>query len=295
MARRKDSGNRWGEEDEVGALNEVTPSVLCSALKLVKKGRVLSLAQTYQAEMPIVPFHGPFSYSTFRTVAGSLEMFKQYSNQLGSTICRYELSDHTGTHVDALNHASEGFELYNGIDARKILSDSGTTRLGIETMPPVMAKGIMLDFPRYFGVDMLDPEHEITPKETEAVAKEANLSFKPGDVVLFYTGYCKLWMKDNAKYLGSPPGLGTATARWLVTKRVGMTGSDTSSYDVVKRQTKLLFPCHQILIKQNGIHIVENLKLDQLARAGIYEFLFVCLPLKLKGGAGSPVAPVAVY
>ena len=294
-ARAKDRGNRWGEEDEVGALNEITPSVILSALKLVKKGRVLSLAQTYQVEIPTVPFHGPFFYSTFRTVQGCLDMFKDYPNRLGSTICRYELSDHTGTHVDSLNHASEGFELYNGVDARKVLTDSGTTRLGIETMPPVVARGILLDFPGYIGVDMLEPEHEITPAETKAVAKAANLRFMPGDVVLFYTGYCKLWMKDNAKYLNFPPGPGTSTARWLARRRVGMTGSDTSSFDVVKRQAKLLFPCHQILIKQNGVHIVENLRLDQLARTGVREFLFVCLPLKLKGGAGSPVAPIAVY
>jgi kynurenine formamidase len=262
----------------------------------VKKGRVENLGQTLSMEMPMVWFHGPFFYSTFRNAKTCLEMFeKNFDNKLGSTVCRYELSDHTGTHVDSLNHAAEGYELYGGVDLRKITTDHGTTKLGIDTMPPVFTRGVLLDFPSFLGTNILEPDFEIMPKHIESLAKKEKISFRPGDAVLFYTGYCKLWAKDNSKYIEGGPGPGLSAAKWLVEHRVGITGADTSSFEFVKKKTRQLFPCHQVLIKQNGIHLVENLKLDSLAKARIKEFLFVLSPLKFKGGAGSPVSPIAVY
>jgi kynurenine formamidase len=291
---KKGKSSEWGLDDEVGALNRVTQSVLLDSLRIVKKGRVFSLAQVYGLDMPTIPFHGPFFQTTFRTVESVLRENRGYDNKIGSFICRYELSDHTGTHVDSLNHATVGYELYNGIDARDIQTDMGTTRLGIETMPPVVARGVLLDFPSHFRVDMLEGGQEITPSDIEMVALKKGIRFKPGDAVLFYTGYGKLWTKDNAKYLGNAPGLGVRAAAWVVAKGASITGADTSGFDVVGPKTRKLFPCHQVLIKENGIHIVENLKLDELASTGATEFLFVCTPLKLKGGAGSPVAPIAL-
>ncbi len=286
----------WGKHDEIGALNEITPENVLSSLKYVKKGKVQSLGQIYETNMPTVWFHGPFFYSTFRTASNCLEMFKdEFKNELGSTVCRYELSDHTGTHVDSLNHAAVRYELYGGVDIRKISTDSGTTKLGIETMPPVFTRGVLLDFPSFFGLDILEPSFEIAPKHIEDICKKNNLTIMPGDAVLFYTGYCKSWGSDNAKYLGNSPGPGIRASRWLAKHRVSITGADTSSFEVVKERTDQLFPCHQILIKENGIHLVENLKLDNLAKEEVFEFLFVLSPLRFKGGAGSPVAPIAVY
>ncbi|MDG6997204.1 MAG: cyclase family protein [Nitrososphaerota archaeon] len=282
-------------QSEVGALNRITPEVLLSSLKIVRRGKAESLAQMYETGMPTVWFHGPFFYSTFRTVDNCLKDFKEYTNRLGSTVCRYELSDHTGTHVDSLNHASVGHELYNGFDIREIQTDSGTTHLGIDTMPPVITRGVLLNFPEHFGTDRLEEEYEITRKDIETLLKRTKTEIRPGDAVLFYTGYCKLWMKDNAKYLGNAPGVGVNAARWLAKMKIAITGADTSSFDVVQANSKLLFPCHQVLIKEHGIHLVENLKLDEIADQKVREFMFVCAPLKIKGGAGSPVAPIAVY
>jgi kynurenine formamidase len=280
--------------DEVGALKAVTPELVRSALTLVKQGRVVNLAQLYSKDMPTIWFHGPFFYSTFRTPETCLKMFKDYTNKLGSMVCRYELSDHTGTHVDSLNHAAREYELYGGTDIRSILTDQGTERLGIDTMPPVVTRGVLFDVAGFLGKEILDEEFEITPKLIQEIAKKQSVEITPGDAVLFYTGYSNLWAKDNEKYLGSAPGLGVKAASWLASKKIGITGSDTSSFDVVRKKTKLLFPCHQVLIKDNGIHLVENLKLDELAKSKVTEFLFVCAPLKFKGGAGSPVAPIAV-
>ena len=282
--------------DELGALRIISGGKVISSLSAVKKGRIVSLAQKYEEDMPTIWFHGPFFYSTFRTVQGTLEQFKgEFHNKLGSMICRYELSDHTGTHVDSLNHASEGFELYGGIDSRKVQGDHGSTLLGIDTMPPVVTRGILLDFPAFFGVDMLDSEYEITSRDIGQILSKFKISIRPGDAVLFYTGYSKLWGKDNSRYISNGPGPGLPAARALLKSKISITGADTASYEVERKKTTLLFPCHQLLIKQNGIHLVENMKLDELAAANLQEFLFICTPLKLKGGAGSPVAPIALF
>lgn len=283
-------------KDEIGALSRITPDVVLSSLSCVKKGTVLPLGQIYDESMPTVWFHGPFFYSTFRTYESTIKMFeKDFRNKLGSLVCRYELSDHTGTHVDSLNHAAEEYELYGGIDSREILTSSGTTQLGIETMPPVFTRGILLDFPSFLGIDILEPSFEITPKLVTSLIERRKIKLKTGDALIFYTGYCKLWGKDNPKYLGLCPGPGLATAKWIAKQKISITGADTSSYEVVKQKTKDLFPCHQVLIKQNGIHLVENLKLDELAKERVTEFLFALSPLRFRGGAGSPVAPIAVY
>lgn len=282
--------------DFLGTLGLIDPEKVISSASLVKRGRVVSLGQTYEAGMPQIWFHGPFFAYTYRTVEDSLRMFKEFENHLGSTICRYELSDHTGTHVDGLNHASTDHELHGGIDIRDITADVGTTEMGIESMPPVFTRGILLDFPDFFGVDMLEPGYEIKEKDISDYISRRNVTIRKGDGIFFRTGYGKLWMKDNEKYMGDAPGPGEEAARWLLKNHAGITGADTSPYEVTRENSgKKLFPCHQILIKEGGMHLVENMRLEELSSDSVSEFLFLCLPLKLKGGAGSPVSPAAVY
>ncbi len=292
MNKEKSKRSRF---NEIGTLDYVNESSVVRAASLVKKGIVLSLAHTYEIDMPTVWFHGPFFYTNFRTPENTLGMFKKFKNRLGSLVCRYELSDHTGTHVDSLNHATEGLEMFGGRSYKLFSTDFGTTELGIDTMPPVFTRGVLLDFPSYFGIDILEESYEITLKDVRNLARKKAIGFRAGDAIIFYTGYSKLWRKDSSRYLSSTPGPGPQVAKWLLQNKFSITGSDTCNFEVASDENnKELFPCHQILIKRGGMHIIENLNLDQLASAGVTEFLFVCAPLKLKGGAGSPVAPIAV-
>jgi kynurenine formamidase len=280
--------------DGIGAVSQIKAARIRQSTKLIRRGKVFSLAQKYEQGMPTVSFHGPFLYTTYRTVDYCLKTFKEYENKLGSTVCRYELSDHTGTHIDSLNHATIGYKTYGDTDIRTISTIYGTSRFGIDEMPPVVGRGLLLDFPRYFGVEMLEDSKEITVTEIEEVLSKQGLSVEVGDVVLFYTGRCKLWMNDNQKYLQHNPGPGKEAAMWLVKRKVSLTGADNSSFEVEKPNSKELYPCHQILITNGGVRLMENLRLDELAKAKEYEFMFVVTPLKFKGGAGSPIAPIAV-
>lgn len=283
------------KELELGALSLIDENKRISSAGIVKQGKITSLGQEYRNDMPQIWFHGPFFSYTYRDVEYSLKKFKDYPNHLGSTVCRYELSDHSGTHIDGLNHASRDYLVHGDLDIRDISDEVGTNSLGIETMPPVFTRGIMLDFTRLFGVETLEPGYEITVKDVEEAIDHFNIGLKEGDGLFFHTGYGKLWVTDNQKYMGDSPGPGEEVAKWMVKNKVSITGADTSPYEVTKTADKLLFPCHQILIRDAGVHLVENMRLEELSAEGINEFLFICAPLKLKGGAGSPVSPFAVY
>lgn len=287
--------SRFGREDEIGAMNLLTPERVAAALKLGKGGRVFSLAHTLEDGMPVNWFHQDFVYSTYRSAPEMLEYFSHSfpnTNRITFTNLRMEMSDHTGTHLDGLNHAAIGNRLYNGVDTRKVTTTRGTKKLGIETMPPLVSRGVLLD---------MTLDHRYSKREVITVAdcrralSRERVTVRKGDTVLLYTGWERFWKSDNHKFLSSMPGIGVEAAKWLAREGVVAVGSDTQSVEVEPNEDPSQDGVvHQVLITKNGIHLIENLKLSGLAKAGVYEFLFVCLPLKVKGGTGSPVSPIAV-
>ena len=285
-------------QDQVGAPKNLTPQIVKNAVGLVKEGKRYSLARTLEIGIPTHPFHHPLFYVTYRTVPESLKMFKDYENQVGAMNERVELVMHTGTHLDALNHISRGMKMYSGYDAGEITDTFGTSALGVENVPPLVTRGVLIDVAGLKGVEHLDKGYAITPKDIEdALARQGVTGgIQKGDVVLFYTGWgAKWWMKDNAMLSSGDPGPGVAAAKYLAEKGIVATGSDTVAFEAVPFENpKRAFEAHQILIVDNGIHIMENLKTEELAKDKVYEFLFVALPLPLKGGTGSPIHPVAI-
>jgi kynurenine formamidase len=285
-------------QDQVGAPKNLTPEIVKNAVTLVKEGKRYSLARTLEIGIPTHPFHHPLFYVTYRTIPQALQMFGQFENQVGGMNERVELVMHTGTHLDALNHISRGMKMYSGYDAGEITTTFGTSALGVENVPPLVTRGVLIDVPGLKGVENLDKGYAISPKDIEdALARQGVADgIQKGDVVLFHTGWgAKWWMKDNAMLIGGEPGPGVAAAKYLVDKGIVATGADTMAFEVEPFENpKRAFELHQILIVDNGIHIIENLKTEELAKDKVYEFLFVALPLPLKGGTGSPIHPVAV-
>jgi kynurenine formamidase len=285
----------FGRDDELGAMNRVTKQSVLAALRLPKTGRVFTLAHVLEDGMPVNWFHQDFVYSTYRSVPEMLEHFSRAfpnKNRISFANLRMEMSDHTGTHLDGLNHAAIGNTLYNGVDAKEVTTSRGTSRLGIETMPPLFSRGILLDMTL---LKRYDSREVFGVTELSKVLKEEKVRMIPGDSVLIYTGWERFWKTNNRKFVTSMPGIGVKAARWLASKKVVAVGSDTQSVEVEPNEDPRNDGIvHQILITKNGIHLIENLKLGELARAQVYEFLFVCIPMKIKGGTGSPVHPVAV-
>jgi kynurenine formamidase len=155
-----------------------------------------------------------------------------------------------------------------------------------------MTRGVLIDVAGLKGVDTLPDTYEITVKDLQDALAKQRLTLQPGDAVLINTGWNRLWGKDNARYVQSCPGIGVAAAEWLAKQDPMLIGSDNWPVEVAPNpDSRLSLPVHQIV---NGIPLLENLKLDDLAAKQAYEFAFVMQPLKAQGFSGSTVAPVAI-
>jgi kynurenine formamidase len=283
------------KRDEAGTLAEITPERIRNALSLVKRGLFYRLDRTLENGIPVPWPHGPFQCSLFWR-AYDYEKKIAAKNRIGINNCRLDLSDHTGTHIDALNHASIGDKLYSDIELRSIVTPLGTERLGAEKLTPIVTRGVLADIAKTKKVSMLRAGQVIEPEDIEECLEQSKTYLQIGDALLIRTGWGKLWMKDNEKYLSSMPGIGLRSARWLAKKRVCVIGADQSDVEVVPAENKdESDPVHQFLITRNGIPLIENLDLEALGKKKIFQFLLVCIPLRIKGATASPIAPIAVF
>jgi kynurenine formamidase len=200
-----------------------------------------------------------------------------------------------GTHVDGLNHLQVGEHTYNGHRIADIAEEYGTNRLGIDTLPQVVTRGVLLDVAAVRGVDRLGPGEVVTVADARAALDRAGLQVRPGDAVLFHTGWGSLWGGDNDRYASGEPGPGSALGQWLAQQRIALTGCDTWSYGAYPPEDPAEpFVVPQTLNVRHGIVVVENLRLTDIARAGLREFLFVLSHAKLRGATGAWVAPLAI-
>lgn len=290
---------KWGDDDELGTLNLLTSEKVLESIQLVKKGRVMQLGHPIYNGMPgRHAFHGPFYYIISQRVYDNRPPFrKPTENGFGGALGRIEMSDHLGTHLDALNHISKDDRYYNGVDAHEITGNTGTTKFGIDTSPGIVTRGIMVDATKGAN-NIAERGKPISVNSVEDFLKSHSLDVGKGDAVFFYTGVSRLWNEPDQynSYYESSPGIGMELARWLSNREVSVSGADVPSSEVVPAENPgERLPVHQELITRNGIRLIDNIKLDELAREKVYEFLFICSPLKIKGGTASPVVPLAIF
>jgi kynurenine formamidase len=198
-----------------------------------------------------------------------------------------------GTQFDALPHIGIGDLLYNCLKADEVATRTGFTKLGIEKIGALFTRGVLLDIAGLKGVPLLDAGYEVTVADLEQAMQRQNVKIGAGDAVFLHTGWGTLWNKDNAKYNSGEPGINVSGAEWLVRLNPMLVGADTWAVEVRPNPNKDL-AFHQILLTTNGIFLLENMDLEALARDRVWEFAFILQPLKMKGGTGSTVAPIAV-
>jgi kynurenine formamidase len=281
--------SRYGADDEAGALNEITPANVVRAASLVREGRVFDLAHVLDDRVPAFPGR------SFRQFLTTDPMRRVGHNEVNWIVEHVAAPSQIGTHVDGLNHLHAGDRMYNGHRLADVLAEHGTTKLGIETMPQVVTRGLLVDVAAARGRGPLQPGEVITPDDVEAVLEHAALDVQPGDAVLLHTGWGSLWGVDNDAYAAGEPGPGIALAEWLVERGVAITGCDTWSYGPVPAEDPdQPFVVPQTLNTRHGVVVVENLFLAELAAAAVTEFLFVMSHPKLRGATGAWVAPLAI-
>lgn len=259
-------------------------------LNLLQRSHVYDLAQPYFIGMPHYPTHPPFLFSLTKK-HGDIVL----EGGVSSAADAITFGGHVGTHMDALCHFSCGGKLHGGIDVEhKQDYADGLKDHSIDTVPPIVRRGVLLDIAGISGA--LSKEFAITPEHLEGAVREEGVTIKQGDVVLLRTGWAQFW-NDPVRFItggaGSQPtgpGVELAGAQWLSAHKIFAAGSDTVAFEKVPST----MPVHVHLLVESGIHIIECLNLDALAQARVYEFLFIALPLKIRGGTGSPIRPVAI-
>jgi kynurenine formamidase len=281
--------SKWGATDERGSANHMKPQTVLNAVKLIKTGEVIELGHVLNDKMP---FFGTrrFDVHIKRT------FLNQFSNMRGSNeeIVISEIGQ-VGTQFDGFAHQTHLNSWYNCFKVDENATRSGFTKLGVHNVGSLITRGVLIDVAGFKGVEMLGDDYEITVADLEGALKKQNVTLQPGDAVLINTGWGKLWAKDNARYVKSCPGIGVKAAEWLVGKDPMLLGSDNWPVEVAPNPDKQVsLPVHQIALVVNGVHLLENVKLDELAAKGVSEFAFVMQPLKIQGGTGSTVAPIAV-
>jgi kynurenine formamidase len=254
----------------------------------LRSARAYDLEQPRYAGAPTFPAHEPGLL---------LHLHRRHEPGLGeartSASALLVMTEHSGTHIDALCHQAYAGRLHGGIeiDAR-VQTSTGFTELGIDTVAPIVARGVLLDVAGALGVERLEPGHAVGAAELELAAR--GVEIQAGDVVLVRLGSGAQWA-DRAAYEAAG-GIAADGSRWLAARRPLAVGADNLAWDMPDGHDPELgsLPGHVILIVQAGVHIIESLFLEELAADGVREFAFVCLPLKLRGGTGSPVRPIAL-
>jgi kynurenine formamidase len=281
--------SRWGADDQRGAANRLTPAKVLEAKNVITKGNVYQLGHVYE---PGMPMYGTRHYSL--RIPQAFKMPGKNEAVYHDEVISGELGQ-IGTQFDGLGHLGMGDLFYNGNRRSEFAQAEGLTKLGIENVGAIVTRGVLIDIAKFKGVDQLPPRYEITPADLKGALQREGVQIKSGDMVIIHTGWGSLWMKDNAKYGDSEPGIGLAAGQMLVDAEVVVVGADTWGVEVMPNpDSSLSAPVHQLFLARNGIYLHENLITTELARDNVYEFVYMFAPLRLKGATGSPGNPIAI-
>jgi kynurenine formamidase len=284
--------SKWGPNDEIGAANLLTPQLAAEAAKLVKTGKTYALGFETNA--------GTAAYAPRTWSLTVLQPGQAGGVSLGGTKTTYNDDIYmgwvgTGSQIDGLGHIGIDNVYYNCNKNSEFVQANGLKKLGIEKVPPMVTRGIVLDMTAYYGVPMVKEGTAFNRKEIEEQAKKQGIEVRKGDVVLFHTGWQELEGKDNKRFLAGEPGLGKDGALYLASKEVIAVGADQWALEVIPFEPGVgVFEVHQILLARNGIYILENMNTGPLVKDKAYEFMFVLGQARITGGVQSIINPVAI-
>ena len=286
--------SKWGPNDQAGAINNITQENILAAAKLIKQGKSMRMAIETSSKTPAYP---PRSYSVTIVKPG-----QDYGQTLGNTKTVYHddiLNTWVGigTQLDGLGHIGIDNVFYNCTPGIEITGISGLKKFGIETVPAVATRAVILDMTGLMGKEIVPEGTAFNQPEIEAALKrQGNMKINKGDVVIFYTGWHKLLGVDDKKNGSVEPGLGVQGARYLASLGVAMIGSDTWALEVIPFENAgQVFHVHQILLAEHGVFILENVVAEQAVKDKVYEGMITVGPHRTTGSVQAIVNPTFVY
>lgn len=281
-----------------------TPEHVRAGAALIRDGRLYRLARERFPKMPLFPGHPTFEVVSYRTPQGS-RVTGDHHWGLPNDACLGYLSElvigttHTGAHIDAHAHMTVGADdRWHGGSAATDLGDFGPVRGDATEIPPLWRRGVLYDVPGHRGVTALDAGEPVGAEELLAIEAATGVAAGAGDVALIRTGYLSGWPDPERLAASRGAGPDISAARLLLERGVVATGSDTETYEVQPAPDRGSpanpQPVHTLLLIEHGVYLIESLDLEGIAAAGVREFLFVALPLAIRGATGSMIDPVAI-
>jgi kynurenine formamidase len=255
--------SKWGPDDEIGAANYMKPELVLKAASLIKTGKTYALGIPVDSKTPAYP---PRTFKVTIVQPGQAGI-----PGLGPSKTTYnddilETWVGIGSQIDGLGHIGVEHVYYNGNKLLDFADPTGLKKLGVEKIPPIVTRGVLLDMAAFYKTDVVKEGTAFNVKEIEEVAKSQGVEIRQGDVVIFHTGWLSLIGKDDKRYASVEPGLGVEGAKYLTGKGVVAIGADTWAVEVIPFESKNVFEVHQILLPMNGTYILENMDTAELPR-----------------------------
>lgn len=286
--------SKWGPDDQAGAVNNITTTNVLEATRLVKRGKAIRMGIETNSKTPA------FAPRTFSVTV--LTPGQEYGGSLGETKTNY--NDDIimgwvgiGSQLDGLGHIGIDGTYYNCNKGRDFVTAGGLKKLGIEQVPAIATRGVILDMVGLTGKNPVPEGTAFNKAEIDAAMKRQGIkSINKGDVVIFYTGWTQLIGKDDKRYGSVEPGLGVEGAKYLASMNVAAVGADTWGLEVLPfEKPTQIFHVHQILLTQHGIHILENVVAEEAVKDGVYEGLFTLGPSRVTGAVQAIINPIFIY
>jgi len=258
---------------------------------LAEGARIYELSYAMAPSMPVYHQHIPYSLALHRRHGDPHPAKRPDGSSFANEVI--VTSGHSGTHIDALGHFSRDGCLHGGLKVSEVETRDGYSELNAADIPPILQPAVILDVATARNVDCLNPGEEIAVSDIEKALTLSGGDIRAGDAVLVRTGWSKHW-SDAETFngrRGGLPGPGETAARWLLSRGATLVGSDTPAFECLPTPGVSV---HAILLVDEGIHIMENLNLDEIARLRRPRVIFVALPLRLEGSTGSPIRPIAI-
>ena len=282
----------YGPEDTLGAINNLSPAKVLEAAKLITTGKTYALGVPTG---PTTPAYGPRNYQV--TVV-------QLSDGMGTPLGSNRATGNDdlvqtwmgiGSQIDGLGHMGKNHVYYNNTRADEFVSTAGLLKFGMDTLPPIVTRGVLLDMTQHYGVSPVPAATAFNPEEIQAAARSQGVEIEKGDVVLFHTGWQELAASDPKRFMAGQPGLGLEGAHYLAGLGVVAIGADTWALEALPPEDPTMaFPVHPELLARYGVYILENMNTQALAADGVGEFLFVLGQPRLVGTVQAIINPVAI-
>lgn len=277
--------SRYGPDDRLGAVNNLSPEGVLRAAALVKTGKVYSLAVPTG---PDSPAYGTRSYkveilSETPPPSGLVGFDEKVTTSMG-----------IGTQMDGFGHVGMNGRFYNGRTAAELNTPEGFKQ-DLSSIPPIVTRGVLIDMAKHFGMAQLPAGKLYNRADIEAAMRAQGVTVGKGDVVIFHTGWQVVASEDKAKFLSGEPGIGVEGAGWLADQGVVAIGSDTWALEALPAPNPAdPYQVHALLLSGRGVHILENIETRGLVKDGVKEFLFVLGQPKFVGTVQLVVHPVAI-